>query len=98
MAPSIVQAAVSLLFAGSALADFDSSYLLGKRADPVVPSTLPGTWTYQGCYTDPGPRTLGGLSFVNSTSMTDSMCISYCDGKGYIYAGTEYSQECCTYS
>lgn len=27
--------------------------------------------------------------------MTDEACITYCDGKGYIYSGTEYGQECC---
>lgn len=27
--------------------------------------------------------------------MTDESCINFCAGKGYIYAGTEYSAECC---
>jgi hypothetical protein len=96
MAPSIVQAAVALLCVGSVLANMDSGYAIGleKRA-AVIPSTLLGTWSYQGCYTDPGPRTLSGSSYTNTTSMTDESCISYCNNLGYYYAGTEYSQECC---
>ena len=68
--------------------------VLDKRAG-VVSTTLPGTWTYQGCYTDPGPRTLADASYINTTGMTEQSCISYCSTLGYIYAGTEYSQECC---
>lgn len=96
MAPSIVQAAISLLCVSSAWAIADPRYavVLDKRA-ASIPTTLPGTWTYQGCYTDPGPRTLAGASYVNTTGMTDESCIKYCDGLSYLYAGLEYSQECC---
>ena len=106
MAPSIVQAAVSLILVGSSWADSDIRYapvldqryavVLEQRASgPVVPTTLPGKWTYQGCYTDPGPRTLNAASYTNNTGMTDESCISYCNTLGYIYAGTEYSSQCC---
>ncbi|KAF8862211.1 glyoxal oxidase-like protein [Acephala macrosclerotiorum] len=91
MAPSIVQVAASLFFIAS-YASVDA-VVLNKRA-AVVPTVLSGTWAYQGCYTDPGPKTLTGSSYVNTTGMTDESCISYCDGLGYYYAGTEYSQEC----
>ena len=97
MAPSLVQAAVSLMVVGTAWAGLDTSYaveVLDKRAG-VVSTKLPGTWTYQGCYTDPGPRTLASASYTNTTGMTEESCISYCSTLGYIYAGTEYSQECC---
>jgi hypothetical protein len=99
MAPSIVQAAVSLMLVGSVWAELDTRYVvevLDKR-DGVVSTTLPSTWTYQGCYTDPGPRTLAGPSYANATGMTEETCIAYCNTQGYIYAGTEYSQECCKY-
>jgi len=94
MAPSIVQAAFSLLFAGAAFATSDSRYaaVLDKR---VIPTTLPGTWKYQGCYTDGGPRALAGDMYANATGMTSESCIAYCDTKGFYYAGTEYSSECC---
>ncbi len=83
MAPSIFQAAVSLMFLGGACANVDTrgAQVLEKRA--AVPSTLPGTWTYQGCYTDPGPRTLASASYVDLVKMTDETCIAYCDGLGF---------------
>ncbi|KAH6679413.1 WSC domain-containing protein [Halenospora varia] len=94
MAPSFVQAAVSLMFVGSVWANNGYAVVLDKRAAPVVPSTLPGTWTYQGCYTDIGDRTLTGTMYASGTNMTDEYCIGYCTQEGYIYAGTEYSSEC----
>lgn len=27
--------------------------------------------------------------------MTEEACITYCSNEGYIYAGAEYSNECC---
>ncbi|CAG8976444.1 hypothetical protein HYALB_00008033 [Hymenoscyphus albidus] len=60
----------------------------------VVPASLPGSWTYQGCYTDNGPRTLIGKATSSGTLMTDEYCIAFCDQNGYLYAGTEYSNEC----
>lgn len=95
MAPSIVQAALSLCLVGSSFAALENRYsiVLDKRAAGLS-SNLPTTWTYQGCYTDPGPRTLSGPSYVNSTAMTDETCIGFCSEQYYIYAGTEYSQEC----
>jgi WSC domain len=94
MAPSFVQAAVSSLCVGFALANSHYTAVLDKRA-AVIPSILLGTWAYQGCYTDTGARVLSGSSYVNTTGMTDESCIKYCDGLGYYYAGSEYSQECC---
>ncbi|KAH9207298.1 hypothetical protein DL95DRAFT_527981 [Leptodontidium sp. 2 PMI_412] len=66
--------------------------IIGKR-DLVLPSTLPGTWKSQGCYIDVG-RTLTGGGYTNNTGMTDESCIAYCEKAGYIYAGTEYAEEC----
>lgn len=98
MAPSIVQAAVSLIHIASAYASVDSRYatVFEKRAAGVS-AVLPGTWTLQGCYTDPGPRTLTGASYTNNTAMTEESCIAFCDSNGAYYAGVEYSQECCKY-
>ena len=94
MAPSFVQAAVSSLCVGFALANSHYAAVLDKRA-AVIPSILLGTWAYQGCYTDTGARVLSGSSYVNATGMTDESCIKFCDGLGYYYAGSEYSEECC---
>ncbi|KAG4437963.1 hypothetical protein IFR05_006544 [Cadophora sp. M221] len=58
-----------------------------------IPTTLPGSWRYQGCYTEVG-RTLNGASYTNTTAMTDESCISFCSDRGFIYAGTQYSSQC----
>lgn len=39
-------------------------------------------------------RTLTGGGYTNNTGMTDESCIAYCEKAGYIYAGTEYAEEC----
>lgn len=94
MAPSFVRAAIPWLLASSVLAASDYNTLSKRQATSV----LPDKWKYQGCYTDNNPRTLNGPNYVNGTGMTGAQCISYCDAKGYIYAGTEYSQECCKFA
>jgi hypothetical protein len=96
MAPSFLQAAVSLISVSTALAAADTPFAvaLDKRV-ATVPTTLPGTWQYQGCYIDFGPRTLSGPSYTTKQAMSVESCINYCDSVGYIYAGTEWSQECC---
>lgn len=98
MAPSFVQAAVALILVGSAWAELETRYaveVLDKR-DGVVSTNLPTTWTYQGCYTEgTNGRTLASASYSNTTGMTEESCIAYCNTLGYLYAGTEYSQECC---
>lgn len=38
-------------------------------------------------------RTLTGSSFSNST-MTNELCVNFCNDNGYIYAGTEYALQC----
>jgi len=53
----------------------------------VVPTTLPGAWTYQGCYVDVG-RTLTQGGYDDVIGMTDESCIAYCDSLGFNYAGT----------
>ncbi|KAF8853757.1 WSC-domain protein [Acephala macrosclerotiorum] len=67
---------------------------LSNTGRALVPaSNLPGTWNYQGCYTDVG-RTLTGTSYTNTTGMTDEACVAYCNINEFIYAGTEYSSQC----
>lgn len=79
------------------LAESDSELgVLNARVGKVkIAAVLPEKWTFQGCYTDSNARTLASASYVNTTAMTEESCISYCGNLGYIYAGTEYSQECC---
>lgn len=97
----------TLLFASSSLASLISHDIarefigdvipLSGRAAAAAPSTnLPGPWSYQGCYTDAGTRTLSGNSYTNTTGMTVESCIAFCEPGYWIYAGVEYFQECCT--
>jgi len=58
-----------------------------------VPTTLPGNWTYKGCWTDVG-RTINDAGYADAVAMTIESCISYCVGKGLQWAGVEYAQEC----
>ncbi|KAL7424676.1 hypothetical protein Q5752_000360 [Cryptotrichosporon argae] len=56
--------------------------------------TLPTNWTSVGCYTEASSgRALASYSFTSS-SMTPALCINKCAAQGYIYAGTEYADEC----
>jgi hypothetical protein len=59
-----------------------------------VPATLPGHWSYQGCYVDVPGRTLTGLSYADGTNNTIENCITSCTNAGFPYAGTEYSSQC----
>ncbi|KAJ6556620.1 copper radical oxidase, partial [Mycena vulgaris] len=72
-----------------------SSYNVHHRRQSV-PTTLPGTWTSKGCYTDgqAAGRSLTGASFTDTTGMTVERCINFCDGKNFILAGVEFAQEC----
>ena len=60
----------------------------------VVPSV--GSYLSQGCYTEgsAGRRALTGSSYADSVNMTVGSCVAYCRGKGFKWAGVEYSQEC----
>ncbi|KAJ4297155.1 hypothetical protein N0V88_004073 [Collariella sp. IMI 366227] len=63
-------------------------------AQLTVPETLPGAWTYEGCYVDVPGRTLGGAGYADGEEMTIESCLAFCASKGFAYAGTEYSVEC----
>jgi hypothetical protein len=62
----------------------------------VGPSpSLPGGWTYAGCWSDSvSNRKLHSDGYTNPTGMCEGTCINYCSGKGYTWAGVEYSTEC----
>ena len=42
-----------------------------------------------------GVRTLSASTYADATDMTVENCISFCDDRDFIYAGVEWSQECC---
>jgi hypothetical protein len=63
----------------------------------VAPSILPsiGDYNLKGCYTDStASRGLSAYSFVNGTGMTEELCVTTCQAKGYSIAGIEYGREC----
>lgn len=63
----------------------------------IAPAIVPKVqdFKYQGCYPDNvGGRTLGAYTFANSTAMTAELCVAGCGGRGYAYAGLEYTSEC----
>lgn len=69
-----------------------------KLRDVTVPANLPDGWSSKGCYIDStAARTLSAKSFTDTTGMTIEACITFCSNANYVYAGTEYSQECCKY-
>ncbi|KAJ4324077.1 hypothetical protein N0V84_004043 [Fusarium piperis] len=63
----------------------------------VVGSTkiAKGAATYQGCYAEASNgRALSLDRTADNVGMTNEMCVAFCQAGGYLYAGTEYSQEC----
>ncbi|KAK2773429.1 copper radical oxidase [Colletotrichum kahawae] len=69
---------------------------IAKREINVGANLLDG-WTYKGCYTD-GPNRQLARASATSGSMTEEMCVTFCQGQGYPVAGAEYSSECwCDY-
>ncbi|KAL2165179.1 hypothetical protein VTH06DRAFT_475 [Thermothelomyces fergusii] len=77
------------LLAFLALSSFPVSF-----AQLSIPTDLPESWEYQGCYTDVPGRTINGASYADGANMTNAACTSYCASKGFRYAGTEFSVEC----
>ncbi|KAK2029668.1 WSC-domain-containing protein, partial [Colletotrichum zoysiae] len=78
-----------------------------RRVVTGISDTLPGPWTYMGCFTEAGSsRALSGDRY-SGDDMSQEKCISYCNGKGYSntadhsltvdstgMAGVEYGREC----
>ena len=49
--------------------------------------------SFLGCFKDSNNRDLSGFSF-KSPRMTKKLCMDTCRGKGFKYAGLQYSQQC----
>ncbi|EMC92658.1 hypothetical protein BAUCODRAFT_114446 [Baudoinia panamericana UAMH 10762] len=74
-----------------------NAFLIKRTLSPASNASLPGNWTYVGCWDDNvngNGRTLAGSSYADATNMNASACVSFCQGRGYVYAGTEYTDEC----
>lgn len=75
-----------------ALSVYNNTLLLPPKTPVIIPSV--DNYGSQGCYTEGvGERALAGSTTANS-GMTVAMCVSFCKGLGFKYAGIEYSTEC----
>ncbi|KAK1834732.1 putative fungistatic metabolite [Podospora conica] len=66
---------------------------VSRSVSQSIPSTLPDGWASQGCWIDVG-RTIGAAGYASATAMTIQSCVSFCETRGFAYAGVEYSTEC----
>ncbi|KAL2154832.1 hypothetical protein VTH82DRAFT_3508 [Thermothelomyces myriococcoides] len=76
------------------LASLALSCLPLSFAQLSIPTDLPDSWEYRGCYTDVPGRTINSASYSDDANMTIAACLDYCASEGFPYAGTEYSVEC----
>ncbi|KAL2199244.1 glyoxal oxidase like protein [Corynascus similis CBS 632.67] len=79
---------------GTLISSLILSCLPLSLAQLSVPTDLPESWEYQGCYTDVPGRTINAAAYTDGDNMTTEGCLDYCASKGFPYAGTEYSVEC----
>ncbi|KAL2141040.1 hypothetical protein VTI28DRAFT_2930 [Corynascus sepedonium] len=79
---------------GTLISSLILSCLPLSLAQLSVPTDLPESWEYQGCYTDVPGRTINAAAYTDGDNMTTEACLDYCASKGFPYAGTEYSVEC----
>lgn len=66
-----------------------------EQVGPLYPNGT-AQYGYVGCFKEYNPgRQLGQLAYADvKRNNTNDMCTSTCQGQGYIFAGTQYSQEC----
>ena len=58
------------------------------------PTSIPTGWVARDCYSDPvTPRALSNRAAFPDP-VTNPVCVTYCDTKGFKFAATEYGNEC----
>ncbi|TVY89537.1 WSC domain-containing protein, partial [Lachnellula willkommii] len=67
-----------------------------NQEQPAAPSCTSYTpFVYSGCFKDPGsPRALLYDSGLNTQNMTVEICVAFCKGNDFQYAGLEYWGQC----
>ena len=65
---------------------------LYKNTNYVATTPALAGYSYQGCYTDSGPRVLNAKSTSDGARMSYEACAAFCDG--YALLGLEYGAEC----
>ncbi|KIY03560.1 uncharacterized protein Z520_00251 [Fonsecaea multimorphosa CBS 102226] len=72
---------------------------VSEQAPPLDPVTQQGIYRYGGCYMENNPGRQLQTNIYSGANNTNEQCISLCSAAGYIFAGTQYTQECwCGYN
>lgn len=81
---------------GNYLENCGGSSTLTMMYNPTITMTpVQIGWYEVGCAAElTNARLFDGASYANSATMTTNLCISFCAGKNFTYAGTEYGAEC----
>jgi hypothetical protein len=81
--------------AGDFLSVYNTGNLTVFQPPAAQKTNLPGSWTYQGCYSDNvnGNRALFWQSILTNNN-TATTCLSKCAEYGFMAAGMEYGDEC----
>jgi hypothetical protein len=75
----------------------DIHFYCNASVPQVGPLLSNGTaqYGYVGCFQENTPgRQLAQLAYIDTTANTNEKCIAACIGLGFIFAGTQYQQEC----
>ena len=67
---------------------------VSEQAAPLDPVTQQGIYRYAGCFKENNPGRQLQTAIYSGPANTNEQCISLCSAAGYIFAGTQYQQEC----
>jgi hypothetical protein len=81
--------------AGNYLSVYNVGNLTAYQAPTAQKTNLPGSWNYQGCYTD-NVNNVRALfwQIILTNNNTATSCLGLCQQYGYMAAGMEYCDEC----
>ncbi|KAK5406239.1 hypothetical protein LTR06_008594 [Exophiala xenobiotica] len=72
---------------------------VSEQAPPLNPVTQQGIYRYAGCFKENNPGRQLQTNIYSGALNTNEQCIATCSAAGYIFAGTQYTQECwCGYN
>lgn len=67
---------------------------VAEQAPPLDPFTQQGLYHYAGCFTENNPGRQLQTNIYSGSNNSNEACIAQCYAAGYIFAGTQYNQEC----
>ncbi|EXJ67401.1 uncharacterized protein A1O5_09414 [Cladophialophora psammophila CBS 110553] len=72
---------------------------VSEQVPPLNPVSQQGMYRYGGCFKENNPGRQLQTTKYSGPNNTNDQCISLCSAAGYIFAGTQYEQECwCGYN